>query len=47
MRHVSCAFSRGTDAVEHRVFRELPMLLQAGDLLVINNSKVLPARHRS
>ena len=36
--------SRGTDAVEHRVFRELPMLLQAGDLLVINNSKVLPAR---
>lgn len=36
--------SRGTDAVEHRVFRELPMLLQAGDLLVINNSKVLLAR---
>ena len=36
--------SRGTAAVEHRVFRELPVLLQAGDLLVINNSKVLPAR---
>lgn len=36
--------SRGTAAVEHRVFRELPILLQAGDLLVINNSKVLPAR---
>ena len=33
-----------TDTIEHRVFHDLPALLQAGDLLVINNSKVLPAR---
>lgn len=36
--------TRGTDTIEHRVFHDLPALLQAGDLLVINNSKVLPAR---
>ena len=36
--------ARGTDTIEHRVFHDLPALLQAGDLLVINNSKVLPAR---
>ena len=30
--------------IEHRVFHELPALLHAGDLLVVNNSKVLPAR---
>ncbi|HBP38425.1 MAG TPA: tRNA preQ1(34) S-adenosylmethionine ribosyltransferase-isomerase QueA [Clostridiales bacterium] len=29
---------------EHRVFRELPQLLQKGDCLVLNNTKVLPAR---
>lgn len=28
----------------HAVFRDLPGLLQPGDLLVVNNSKVLPAR---
>lgn len=36
--------ARGTDTIEHCVFHDLPALLQAGDLLVINNSKVLPAR---
>ncbi|MBM6915739.1 tRNA preQ1(34) S-adenosylmethionine ribosyltransferase-isomerase QueA [Gemmiger sp. An120] len=30
--------------IEHRVFHDLPDLLHAGDLLVVNNSKVLPAR---
>lgn len=29
---------------EHRIFADLPDLLQPGDLLVRNNSKVLPAR---
>ncbi|MBV8887125.1 MAG: tRNA preQ1(34) S-adenosylmethionine ribosyltransferase-isomerase QueA, partial [Chroococcidiopsidaceae cyanobacterium CP_BM_RX_35] len=28
----------------HRVFRDLPELLQSGDLLVLNNTRVLPAR---
>lgn len=35
---------RDSDAMEHRIFRDLPDLLQEGDLLVVNNSKVLPAR---
>jgi S-adenosylmethionine:tRNA ribosyltransferase-isomerase len=35
---------RSTGAVEHRRFRELPELLQPGDLLVLNDSRVLPAR---
>lgn len=35
---------RKTGALEHRVFRDLTEMLQAGDLLVVNNSKVLPAR---
>lgn len=30
--------------VEHRTFRELPSLLDPGDMLIINNSKVFPAR---
>lgn len=30
--------------MEHRTFRELPSLLDPGDMLVINNSKVFPAR---
>jgi S-adenosylmethionine:tRNA ribosyltransferase-isomerase len=29
---------------EHRIFRELPDLLQPHDLLVLNNTRVLPAR---
>lgn len=35
---------RGSDAIGHHIFRELPELLEPGDLLVANNSKVLPAR---
>jgi S-adenosylmethionine:tRNA ribosyltransferase-isomerase len=33
-------------AVEHRLFRDLPALLRAGDVLVFNDSKVVPARLR-
>ena len=35
---------RGSDSVEHRFFRDLTAYLMPGDLLVVNNSKVLPAR---
>ncbi|WP_394959559.1 tRNA preQ1(34) S-adenosylmethionine ribosyltransferase-isomerase QueA [Candidatus Allofournierella merdavium] len=38
-----CA-QRGSDELRHKVFRDLPDLLNAGDLLVVNDSKVLPAR---
>jgi S-adenosylmethionine:tRNA ribosyltransferase-isomerase len=34
---------RGTEAVD-RIFKELPSLLQAGDLLVFNDTQVVPAR---
>ena len=33
-----------TGAIEHRHFYELPVLLRAGDCLVMNDSRVLPAR---
>lgn len=36
--------SRTDGAMQHRVFSELPQLLRPGDLLVVNDSKVLPAR---
>lgn len=32
------------DHVEHALFRDLPELLREGDLLVVNDSKVLPAK---
>lgn len=35
---------RATRTIEHRIFRELPSLLDPGDLLVVNDSRVLPAR---
>ena len=35
---------RATGAWQDRMFRELPELLQPGDLLVMNNSRVIPAR---
>ena len=35
---------RATGSRSHRVFRELPGLLRAGDLLVLNDTKVIPAR---
>jgi len=30
--------------IEHRIFRDLPIYLRAGDVLVLNESKVIPAR---
>ena len=35
---------RRTGTVDHRMFRDLPQLLSAGDLLVVNDSRVIPAR---
>lgn len=35
---------RGAATVAHRHFMELPELLQAGDLLVVNNTAVIPGR---
>jgi S-adenosylmethionine:tRNA ribosyltransferase-isomerase len=35
---------RRTGAVRHHVFRDLPDLLSPGDLLVVNRSRVFPAR---
>lgn len=35
---------RTSEAMEHAVFSDLPAYLEPGDLLVVNNSKVLPAR---
>jgi S-adenosylmethionine:tRNA ribosyltransferase-isomerase len=34
----------GTERPDHRAFRDLPQLLQPDDCLVINNTRVLPAR---
>ena len=36
--------SRQTGRMEHRRFCDLPEYLQAGDLLVVNDTKVIPAR---
>ena len=33
-----------TGAIDHRVFSQLPELLRAGDCLVMNDSRVIPAR---
>src|SRR5436190_1549819 len=35
---------RDSGTLSHHVFRDLPDLLAAGDLLVLNDTKVLPAR---
>src|SRR5438067_5812735 len=35
---------RSNGSIEHHVFHELPGLLNPGDLLVLNNTRVLPAR---
>ena len=37
---------RDTGTVTHHCFRELAQFLRAGDLLVLNNSRVIPARLR-
>lgn len=36
--------SRADDSVRHMMFRDLPGLLRPGDCLVLNDSRVLPAR---
>ena len=35
---------RGENRTEHRRFQDFPELLRAGDVLVLNNSRVIPAR---
>src|SRR5256885_487349 len=35
---------RQRGSIGHRQFRDLPQLLRPGDLLVLNNTRVLPAR---
>jgi len=35
---------RTSGAIEHRIFSELPGLLDPGDLLVLNDARVIPAR---
>lgn len=35
---------RQTGAIQHRIFREIVDLLREGDLLVLNNTRVIPAR---
>ncbi len=37
---------RGVDAPEHRHVRDLPDLVRAGDLVVLNETRVIPARLR-
>lgn len=37
-------YDRATENVEHRIFRDICDYLKAGDVLVINDTKVLPAR---
>jgi S-adenosylmethionine:tRNA ribosyltransferase-isomerase len=36
--------NRGTQSITHHRFRDLPSLLKRGDTLVMNNTKVIPAR---
>jgi S-adenosylmethionine:tRNA ribosyltransferase-isomerase len=35
---------RATESISHHSFSELPAFLNEGDLLIVNNSKVIPAR---
>jgi len=37
-------YRRGDESIHHRTFSDLPDLLYPGDLLVLNDSKVIPAR---
>ena len=39
--------NRGSQTIEHRQFRDLRILMRAADLLVLNNTRVLPARRFS
>ena len=35
---------RGSDSIDHRVFHQIGEYLQAGDVLVLNRTRVIPAR---
>ncbi len=35
---------RATQTIEHRTFRDFPTFLRAGDLVVLNDTRVIPAR---
>ena len=35
---------RKTDSIQHKIFRDLPEFLKSGDVLVLNNTRVIPAR---
>ena len=37
-------YNREKDTVEHKIFRDIIDYLKPGDVLVLNNSRVLPAR---
>lgn len=37
-------YHRDTKAIEHRIFRDITDYLKAGDVLVVNRTRVLPAR---
>jgi S-adenosylmethionine:tRNA ribosyltransferase-isomerase len=37
-------YRRSDRSIAHRMFRDLPSLLRAGDLLVLNNARVTPAK---
>ncbi len=37
-------YDRGTKRIEHKIFRDVVDYLNAGDVLVVNNTKVIPAR---
>ncbi len=39
--------NRATGRIQHHIFHQLPRLLSAGDLLVLNETKVIPARLRA
>ena len=36
--------NRGSGDISHRVFCDLPILMRSGDVLVVNNTKVIPGR---
>ncbi len=37
-------YERKTDTVEHKIFRDIENIFTENDLLVVNNTKVYPAR---
>ena len=37
-------YNRKTDKIEHKIFRDILDYLKEGDVLVLNTSKVIPAR---